>query len=230
MIQPYLNVKFRIEIVYKESGKIRKIRRTIFFIIVCVIFFTGCVEEEAVTPAETPTATPEQTVSTPTPTPMPTPEAAWKPDVKLKPGYKWYQNDEYGYGFAYPENWEVGWVIVKYDHEIGIVFNSPKKINDNPEAFIMVMGDSELPLIWGEKIGDLEKGIESGEVFEYGNITINGIKGFEVVGTPFPSTKEKRVLFIVNDLSYMLIASTTDELYARYENTFDDTINSFTIL
>jgi len=203
-------------------------------IIVSILISIGCVEEETIISTGTPTITAARTstiTSTETSTPIvtSTPEPR-RLNVTLKSGYKWYQNDEFGYGFAYPENWEVGWVIIKYDHEIGIVFNSPKKINDNPEAFIMVTVDSELPLIWGEKIGDLEKGIESGEVFEYGNITINGIKGFEVVGTPFPSTKEKRVLFIVNDLSYMLIASTSYELYAQYENTFDNIINSFTIL
>ena len=204
-------------------------------IIVSILIIIGCVEEETIISTGTPTitASPTSTItSTKTPTPIvtSTPEPR-RLNVTLKSGYKWYQNDELGYGFAYPENWEVGWIIKKYkDQEIGIVFNSPQKINDNPEAFIMVTVDSELPLIWGGKIGDLEKGIESGEVFEYGNITINGRKGFKVVGTPFSSTKEKRVLFIVNDLSYMLIASTTDELYAKYENTFEDIINSFTIL
>lgn len=76
---------------------------------VIIIFLTGCIEEETTVSTETPTAIESPTslitpMETLTPTAIPTLEAAWKLNVTLKSGYKWYQNDELYYGFAYPEN------------------------------------------------------------------------------------------------------------------------------
>lgn len=239
----------------------KQINIIIFITLVSVIFFAGCIEEEAITPTETPTlaATPEQTVltPTPTPTPMPTVEAAWEPDVTLKPGYKWYQDDEYGYGFAYPEEWEKGNAGGEGTVS-GISFQKP-----SPEVFpdamviVWVYTNSSEMLFWEDnpewnKLGGFEKAKQMGYVYEYSDITINGRKGFEAVydakifmmgasvlnetlyieeGIPHftPTWSQKVVIFDVDDLDYIMMFSGSNANYNIYKNTYDDIVNSFII-
>ena len=234
----------------------------IFITLVSVIFFAGCIEEEAITPTETPTlaATPEQTVltPTPTPTPMPTVEAAWEPDVTLKPGYKWYQDDEYGYGFAYPEEWEKG--STGGEGTVGgIAFHksNPEGFPDAMVMFLVYTNSSEM-LFWEDdpewnKLGGLEKAKQMGYMYEYGDITINGRKGFEAVYDPTifmrgttsvlnetmyieagiphftPTWSQKVVKFDVGDLDYVMMFSGSNANYNIYKNTYDDIVNSLII-
>lgn len=250
-------------------------------LVASIVLFSGCVEEKNTAPMETPasddsptstseqeavptpmetpavndspTSTPEQEA---VPTPMPTVESAWNPDVTLKPGYKWYQDDDFGYGFAYPEEWEIqkqgtlgaisfyksnsegwppglGWVQVNNTNSSKILF-----WEDNPE--------------WN-KLGGYEKAKQMGYVYEYSDITINGRKGFEVVydptilamlgasvlnessyieaGIPYFTTtwSQKTVIFDVGDLNYIIMFSGSNANYNIYKNTYDNILNSFTI-
>ncbi len=224
----------------------------IIAIIASVVLFSGCVEEETTQPTETPAVTPTPT-STPEqeaapPTPMPTPKATWKPNVTLKSGYTWYQDDEFGYGFGYPEDWEEENIGLGEGQEAGVSFGADviTPSTDSPEAHVIVLvwSNSTSLRFWEKpgwvEHGGLEKGKEMGMVSKYGNITINGREGFEIVFDPFmtefgsktPVMSERVVIFTVDDLDYvvMVYANTPEgDLYSKYESTFDDVINSFVI-
>lgn len=232
-----------------------QINRIIFMMLVCVIFFTGCVEEEAVTTTEipTPTVMPEETVSTPTPTPMPTVEVTWKPDVTLKPGYKWFQNDEYGYGFAYPEEWEKPKPTSGSGMINGVALATVEALDSGfPEALVMVMVYSKPNdfVFWEDSSGFIDQdGLEIAKemrvISKYGNTTINGRTGFEVVydpkGTMFyssikdlpepmnPTWTQRTIIFTIDDRDYIIMASSSNEFYNKHEVTYEDIINSYVI-
>jgi len=216
----------------------RKIKRTIFFILVFVIFFIGCVEESGTH------TTPEQTVSTSIPTP--TPEAPWKPIFTLKSGYKWYQNDTYGYGFCHPENWRDLKLDLSEGQESGISFGSEPLGGTTgfPEAMIsaIVYSDPEQIRFWEEpgfieQAGSLEKAKEMGWVSKYGNITINGRTGFEIIYDPMivghfsktPTMTKRTVVFTIDDLDYVIEATSSNKFYDKYNSIYEETINSFII-
>lgn len=225
--------------------------RIIFIMLVCVIFFTGCVEEEAVTTTEipTPAVMPEETVSTP----MSTVEVAWKPDVTLKPGYKWFQNDEYGYGFAYPEEWEKPKPTSGSGMINGVALATVEALDSGfPEALIMVMVYSKPNdfVFWEDYSGFIDQeGLEIAKemrvISKYGNTTINGRTGFEVVydpkGTMFyssikdlpepmnPTWTQRTIIFTIDDCDYIIMASSSNEFYNKHEVTYDDVINSYVI-
>lgn len=228
----------------------------IIAIIASVVLFSGCVEEETTPPTEipavtpTPTSTPEQEAASPTPTPapMPTPKETWKPNVALKSGYTWYQDDEFGYGFGYPEKWEEENIGLGDDQEAGVSFGSDviTPSTDNPEAHVAVVvwSNSTSVRFWEKpgwvEHGGLEKGKEMGMVSKYGNVTINGRGAFEIVFDPFmtefgsktPVMRERVVIFTVDDLDYVIMAyanTPEGDLYSKYESIFDDVINSFVI-
>ena len=224
----------------------------VVIMVVSITLFSGCVEEETRSPTETPAVTPSPTSTigqemTP-PTPTPTPKAAWKPNVTLKSGYTWYQDDEFGYGFGYPEKWQKVNLVLTEGLEGGVTFVGSDTLasTDFPEAMILVMVYSNSTSLkfwespaWVEH-GGLEKAKEMGIVSKYGNTTINGRDGFELIYDPImvtgfsktPRMRERMIIFTVDDLDYVVRVSTNAlerDLYDKYEDTFDDVINSFII-
>lgn len=241
-------------------------RKSIAYLIVLTLIasitlFSGCVEEENTDPMETPavdaspTSTPEQEA---VPAPMPTVESAWKPDVTLKPGYKWYQDDDFGYGFAYPEEWEIqngGGA----QGTLGAISFYKSNSEGFPPGFgwVQINNNSSEVLFWEDdpewnNLGGFEKAKQMGYVYEYGDITINGRTGFEAVydpkifmmgtsvlnessyieaGIPYftPTWSQKMVIFDVSDLNYIIMFSGSNANYNIYKNTYDDILNSFII-
>ena len=224
-----------------------KIKRTIFFIQVFIIFFIGCVEESG-TPTQTPisTITPEQTASTSTSTPVPTPEVPWMPNITLEPGYEWYQNDTYGYGFGYPENWVDLKLGLSEGQENGVSFGS-KPLGGNtgfPDAMIsaIVYSDPGQIRFWEEpgfieQAGSLEKAKEMGWVLKYGNITINGRTGFEIISDPMligkfsktPTMTKRTVIFTIDDIYYVIETTSSNKFYGDYNSIYEEVIDSFLI-
>ena len=234
-----------------------KIKRVIFIILACIIFVAGCIEEEGITPTETPisTTTPGEIISTPTPgpTPMPTPEV-WEPEVTLKPGYKWYQDDEFGYGFCYPEDWEKNNLALTKGIENGAVFGSESSTKygaADAMVCVLIYSDPKEFKFW-EKPGFIEnagfeKVKELGLVSKYGNITLNGRTGFEVIYNPFvgfcnfsapipddtepmtPTWTQRTVVFTIDDLDYVILVTSSNKFYNKYNDTYENIINSFII-
>ncbi len=232
----------------------------IIAVITSVLVFAGCVGKETATSTATPspTSTPKQLVSTPavTPTPTSTPTATPTPkekvNVTLKAGYKWYQDDDLSYKIGYPENWQInnqgmskivvnnisGW-------QNGVSFGSPSLTSNKlPEANILVFiyPNETLAKWWMQDpaYGDLDKLKTKGMVSKYGNITINGREGFEVIYNPFFGREMFNIRMVVfddapNNLYYSIwvyanyISGNNQivDLYNKYNKTFDDVINSF---
>lgn len=223
----------------------------IIAIIASVVLFSGCVEEETTQPTETPAVTPTPTstpepemesptiISTPTPTPeaTATPRATIEPpNVTLKPGYKWYQDDEFGFRIGYPEDWDKSDMGFSEGQESGIMFGPPGSLEDplkyreegGDYVQIMVAVYSDPKQAKAFQTG-LEEAKNQGKVSKYGEVTINDRKGYEVIGSPFSSYKIRNLVFEVDYLYYTITIWTKEELYDKYEDIFDDVINSFVI-
>ena len=225
-------------------------------VIASILAFAGCVGKESTTPTATPspTSTPKQVASTTTvtltPTATPTPKETV--NVTLKAGYKWYQDDDLSYKIGYPENWQIndqGMSMVTVNNisawSNGVSFFSSSWTSNKPsEANILVFvyPNETLAKWWMQDPAyDLEKSKEGGSVTKYGNITINGREGYEVIYDPFGSKTHSITIRMVvfddapNNLYYSIsvFASSMSEsgqsvdLYNKYNNTFDDVINSF---
>jgi hypothetical protein len=212
---------------------------------------------------------------TPTPTPTATPTPKETVNVTLKVGYKWYQDDDLSYKIGYRENWQIneqGMSQIVVNNISGwqnvVIFESPSSaFNKPPEAHIMVFvyPNETLAKWWmqdygnvtsegsgikisiknDQNLGGLEKLKEGGAVTKYGNITINGREGYEVIYDPFMTgfgskTHLSTIRMVVfddasNNLYYSIsvYASSMSEggqyvdLYNKYNKTFDDVINSF---
>jgi hypothetical protein len=229
---------------------------------VIIIFLTGCIEEETTVSTETPTAIESPTslitpMETLTPTAIPTLEAAWKLNVTLKSGYKWYQNDELYYGFAYPENWEILQNFDLIEGQESVVMFMPENLEPSPEDMgmpyitVVIYSNSSQSRWWenpdtgsmgfgtsGIKGGlSLENGTEKGIISHYGPVTINDRDGFEVIHDPImfvgfsrtPVATARYIVFTVDDLDYTIMAISKNELYSTYEDIFEEVINSFII-
>lgn len=227
----------------------------IIAIIASVVLFSGCVEEETTPPTETPAVTPTPTptpepemeshtiISTPTPTPeaTATPRATIEPpNVTLKPGYKWYQDDEFGFRIGYPEDWDKSDVGLSEGQESSIMFGPPGSLDDPlkyheeggdyVQIAVIVCSDLErtpqAKILESHEYEELKK---QGLVSKYGEVTINGRKGYEVIRPAFSTYKVTIVVFEVDDFYYVINIWTGLELYDNYEDTFEDVINSFII-
>jgi hypothetical protein len=228
-------------------------------VIASVLAFAGCVGKESTAPTTTPspTSTPKQMVSIPTITPTPSPTAIPTPietvNVTLKAGYKWYQDTDFSYRIGYPENWTTnppGILNVTVNNESGwtntVGFVSPSLISlipngpRIPEATIMVTVSQNQDLVatnWSE-YGGLDALKAKGIVSKYGNITINGREGFEVIYDDGmllfgrPAGNIRMIGFEANGLYYQISVMASNPeggLYDKYQSTFNDAINSFVI-
>ena len=211
-------------------------------VIASVFAFAGCIGKETSTTEKTigtptittiPTSTPNQVVSTPTPTHKTT------LNVTLKPGYKWYQDNNFNYRIGYPENWmiqEVYQRISSPDARKGLessIWLMPESLDDGAPnmgtivLMVNVYSDPKQAKIWEDP--NFENYKQQGAVSKYGDITINDRKGYEVIMSPLPVVKNRVVVFTVGDLYYMVNAAVTEELLNKYESIFNDSISSFVI-
>lgn len=252
-------------------------RKSIAYLIVLTLIasialFSGCVEEETISPMETsatdasPTSTPEQeAVPTPNSTteqetllPTPTPEVKVELPV-LEPGYEWYQDDEFGYRIAYPEDWEIPDMGLIKGQESAVMFMGEDFESDNPQnmgmPYILIIiysditqsrwwenpstnGSRSFSISEGMKVGlSLENGTKMGIISDYGPVTINGRDGFELFFDPVmfmgfsntPIATSRSIVFTVDDLDYTISAVAANNMNGAYDDTFEYVINSFVI-
>lgn len=238
-----------------------------FCIIGLTIFFLGCIEDDNTlskgTTEETATSTSgqEDGESTPalTPTALPISKTVHKTDMTLKPGYKWYQDDELGYKIGYPEDWEkMPNMGLTKGQESAVMF-MPADLEPDPQNMgmpyitIIIYSDSTQSRWWdnpstngngsfsiseGMKVSlSLENGTEMGIISDYGPVTINGRDGFEVVLDPVmfvgfsttPVATSRYVVFTVDNLDYTVSTVALNDMDSTYEGIFEDVINSFII-
>lgn len=173
----------------------------------------------------------------------------------LKAGYEWYQDHNFSYRIGYPENWETsgpGVANVTVNNVSGkentISFQSPSLTYDSPHEAYMMVAIYQNPYLakwWTDPKISLEQLKKDGKVSTYGNITINGREGFEVIydgGMMLFGRRTYNMRMIEFDdtphnLYYQITVwafSSSEsgqivDLYDKYNSTFNDIINSFVI-
>lgn len=109
----------------------------------------------------------------------------------------------------------------------------PESLDDgtpNMGAIVLMVNIYSYPKqakIWEDP--NFENYKQQGSVSKYGEIAINGRKGYEVIMLPLPIAENRVVVFTVGNLYYMVNAAATKELLCKYESIFNDSINSFDI-
>lgn len=226
----------------------------IIILVTFIVFFAGCVgKETSANGNKTGNSNPKQVVSTPTQALTATPTPKENVNVTLKAGYNWYQNNDLNYKIGYPENWQIndqGMGTVTVNNVSGwqnIVTFSPSLSNELPQVIIAVDVHPNTLTNWWEdsSFGGIDTLKKGGVVSKFGNTTIKGREGFEIIYDPlmligYSKTHVYNIRMIVfesNDLYYQIwvyafSASENGQMvdsYNKYNNTFDDVINSFII-
>ena len=212
----------------------------IFVLISFLIISVGCIEGEtsteitAINDSTTFTETPainDSTTSTLTENPTAAQIITPDLDVMLKPGYVLYQNNEYSYGFGYPEDWGMVNVGLSDNMLQGVGMSHDTTGNG---SIIVVVYSSDPKLLWDE-MGGLDKLIELGYIMTARNTTVNGRVAFEVVPseTFMPGSIVRYVIIQANGYYYMMTlwGLTSDETYSysTQPDKFDDIVNSWVI-
>ena len=158
----------------------------------------------------------------------PSPPAPPPPTEPVTPGYIQSYDHQLGYGFEYPEDWEmqVPEVVNGEDVERVEMFTKP----GTPTILIVTVKLSNLTSLEEVK-EEFKEGLKKlgGIILEEKEIVVNDREGYEVIYKPIAAVKIRQVIFITNGKSYMLVCSTAEVLYDEYEETFDHIINSFVI-
>jgi hypothetical protein len=150
------------------------------------------------------------------------------PTEPVTPGYIQSYDHKLGYGFEYPENWEmeIPEVIDGEDIESVLMFTKP----GTSTTLIVTVKLSNLTSLEEVKEEIKEVLNKLGRtILEEREIIVNGREGYEVIYKPIAAVKMRQVIFIANGKSYMLVCSTAELLYDEYEETFSHVINSFVI-
>jgi hypothetical protein len=172
---------------------------------------------QVVTP--TPTLSPTPTITTSVPTPILTPKPV-NLTIPIKAGYKVYQNNEYSYGFGYPNDWTMGDFMIPSGSLQGVVMS-----NELSNGVNVVVYSIDPKGLW-DMSGGLDNLTKAGSVTAR-NITVNGREAFEVVSTDKfnPSVMMRWVTIQANGYYYMM------NIFAPVGSTiqFDDIINSWVI-
>jgi len=136
-------------------------------------------------------------------------------ETTLPPGYTWYEDEEFKFKIAYPENWTIvpkEEITIIDEDTLGVaMFRDPDTTN---MIFVSVLSEydmEELKAIGAKKV------------------VINGREGYEAIIQPMPPVKMKLIAFAVADRYYLISCTTSVELFDEYVDIFDNAINSFVI-
>ncbi len=145
------------------------------------------------------------------------------PTTPVTPGYIRSYDHKLGYGFEYPEDWEMQGLECESPIEAVMKFTKDKEEPTRREISIKLTNFKSLAEV--KAFGYISQ--ES--ILKDGFIEINDRKAYEVIFTQYPDTKAKWVIFLANDREYMGRCHATDDLYAASEEVFDHVISSFNI-
>ena len=144
----------------------------------------------------------------------------------VTPGYIQSYDHKLGYGFEYPEDWEI---------------HSPEEVTpgegiEKVEMFTKKGEGTSITII--VKSTDLKNLEEVKKLYEKIHpikivlkediIEVNGREGYEIIYKS-PPMKTREVVFLANDKAYTISYSTNEDLYDASEGIFDHVINSFNI-
>jgi len=196
-------------ITMKNGKPARVMSILVTLLVVSIAFMGGCTKQ--------PSTTEPSSLEVPTP-----------PTDPVTPGYIRDYDYILGYGFEYPEDWEmdIPEVIDGEDTESIVMFTKP----GTPTTLIVTVKLSNLASLEEAKEEIKEALDKLGRtILEEREIVVNGREGYEVIYRPIAVVKMRQVIFIANGKTYMLVCSTAEVLYDEYRDTFDHIINSFTI-
>jgi hypothetical protein len=162
-------------------------------------------------------------------------------EVPLKEGYTRYSDDVLGFLIDYPDDWKLGGAggntVVG-----GVAFSAPSQneVGSMATLGVTVFSNEKNAKWWLQdpEMYDIESLKESGALYKFENVTINGREGFETIYDPwkllskgsYEGPDESTVWFIVFDVDdyyYQVIAFTNN--YDQYGDMLETSINSFVI-
>ncbi len=144
------------------------------------------------------------------------------PTEPVTPGYIRVYEHKLGYGFEYPEDWEVQVPQFESPYKKVEVFT---RKGEPTEIKISVKSTNLKSLAEVKAFGYIYRESILKEKF----VDINDRKAYEVIFKQYPDKKAKWVIFLANDKEYQIQCYTAEDLYATSEEIFDHVINSFVI-
>jgi len=144
------------------------------------------------------------------------------PTTPVTPGYIKGYDHKLGYGFEYPENWEMQVPQFESPYEKVEVFTS----KGEPTRIVISVKSTDLKSLAEVKAFGY---IALDTILEEKFVEISDREAYEVIFKQYPDKKAKWVIFLANDKEYTIQCYTTEDLYATSEEIFDHVINSFII-
>ncbi len=172
-------------------------------LVISIVFISGCTQDES--------------SSSPTP-----------PITPVTLGYIQGYDHELGFGFDYPEDWEMQVPEFGPPYENIEVFT---KKEDSTQIKVSVKSTNHKSLAEVKAFGYVSQ--ES--ILEEKFVEVNGREAYEVVFkqlvavNPNVYNKAKWVIFLANGREYKIECDAAEDMYSEYEEIFGHVINSFNI-
>ena len=138
------------------------------------------------------------------------------------PGYIRVYDHKLGYGFEYPEDWEMQVPQFESPYEKVEVFT---KKGEPTQIKILVKSTTLKSLAEVKAFGYVDRASILTEKF----VEINDREAYEIIFEEYPDRKAKWVIFLANHKEYSIECYATEDLYAASEEIFDHVVNSFNI-
>ena len=149
-------------------------------------------------------------------------ETSYEKKPPVIEGYIQVYDEKLGYGFEHPEHWEKQIPGYDFPYEKVEVFTEEGK----PTRVVISVKSSNFKSL--EEVKEFGY-ISQESILKDGFIEVNDRDAYEVTFNQPPDKKARWVIFLANDKEYTIQCSTTEGLYAAYEDIFDYIINSFYI-
>lgn len=145
-------------------------------------------------------------------------------------------DDKLNYGFEYPDGWEIS---IGEDFPEG---NIKKVVTFNKDIKIKLEGhdyESEVSVLielivksatdLQEVENEFKQRLLGLPILNETTVSVNNINGYDILVGEDSGWKLRQTVFFANGTAYIFTYQSQDELYRMYEETFNNTINSFNI-
>ena len=152
----------------------------------------------------------------------PSPPVPPPPTEPVTPGYVRGYDHQLGFGFEYPEDWEMQVPQFESPYEKVEVFTK----KGEPTRIVVSIKLTNLKSLAEVKaFGYIDRESILKETF----VEINDRKAYEVVFRQYPDKKARWIVFLANGKEYTIECYTTEYLYAAREEIFDHVLASLII-
>ena len=156
-----------------------------------------------------------------------TPLVSPPPTAPVTPGYIQSYDHKLGFGFEYPESWEIE--VVPTDNPGGGVSM------DKVEVYTKKGEETRIEIVVGptrfKSLAEIKAFgfIDQQNILKESFAEINSRQAYDITFKQYPDDKARWVLFLANDKEYKIAIYTTADLYPANEEIFDHVIFSFVI-